>query len=82
MTLGGKGRVNDNIYGQLAEALDRLPNCFPRTKSNVELRLLKKLFSPEDASIAAQLTEKLIALDTIAETVGLSLEDTRVRLTK
>jgi NAD-dependent dihydropyrimidine dehydrogenase PreA subunit len=74
--------MNDNIYGQLAEALDRLPNCFPRTKSNVEIRLLKKLFSPEEASIAAQLTEKLITLDTIAETVGLSLEDTRVRLAK
>ena len=74
--------MNDNIYGQLADALDRLPNGFPRTKSNVETRLLEKLFSPEEASIGAQLTEKKIPLDTIAETAGLPLEDTRARLTK
>jgi len=73
--------VND-IYEKLAETLDRLPNGFPRTPSNVEIPLLKKIFSPEETLIAAQLSEELISLDDIAETVGLPLEDTRVRLTK
>jgi hypothetical protein len=41
--------LNDLIYERLAEALDRLPNGFPRTSSNVEIRLLKKIFSPEEA---------------------------------
>src|SRR4030042_6456661 len=47
---------NDLVYEHLAEALDRLPNGFPRTASNVEIRLLKKIFSPEEALFAGQLT--------------------------
>lgn len=39
--------MSDEIYGQLADALDRLPNAFPRTPSNVETQLLKKIFTPE-----------------------------------
>lgn len=31
----------NDIYDQLADALDRLPNGFPRTPSNVEVRILK-----------------------------------------
>ena len=40
-----KRRV-DESYERLADALDRLPNGFPRTPSHVEIRLLKKIFSP------------------------------------
>src|SRR4030066_2167316 len=46
---------NDLVYEHLAEALGRLPKGFPRTASNVEIRLLKKIFSPEEASLACQL---------------------------
>jgi len=46
-----KGLV-DMVYDQLAEALNRLPIDFPRTASNVEIRILKKIFSPEEATIA------------------------------
>lgn len=47
--------MNDSIYESLAEALDKLPNGFPRTPSNVEIRILKKLFSPEEAALASQM---------------------------
>ena len=42
--------MSDEIYSRLADALDRLPNGFPRTESNVELRILRKIYSPEEAS--------------------------------
>jgi ferredoxin len=42
-------------YKQLAERLDSLPNGFPPTESGVELRLLKKLFSLEEAELASKL---------------------------
>ena len=40
-------------YQALAERLDSLPNGFPPTASGVELKLLAKLFSPEQAVLAA-----------------------------
>ena len=40
------------IYQTLAQHLDTLPGGFPATDSGVELRILKRLFSPREAEIA------------------------------
>ncbi|HTX92333.1 MAG TPA: 4Fe-4S binding protein [Anaerolineales bacterium] len=48
--------MTDDIYGKLADALDRLPNGYPRTDSGVELRILEKIFSPEEATLAGHLS--------------------------
>jgi electron transport complex protein RnfB len=45
----------DKVYERLAAKLDELPNGFPRTGSGVELRILERIFSPEDATLALQL---------------------------
>ena len=50
--------MNEDSYEKLAEALDRLPNSFPRTKSRVEIAILKRIFSPKEAKLASQLTRK------------------------
>ena len=68
------------VYEQLAEALNKLPNGFPRTSSNVEIQLLKKIFSPEEASLASQLTGSMEPVDTIAERIGLSAEEAEAKL--
>jgi len=47
--------VDDRVYVRLREFLDRLPSGLPITGSGVELRLLKKLFSPEEAEMAMRL---------------------------
>jgi len=57
----------NNNYEKLANELDLIPNGFPRTKSGVELQLLAKLFSPEDAAIAATLRMDPKSLSEIAE---------------
>jgi Pyruvate/2-oxoacid:ferredoxin oxidoreductase delta subunit len=43
------------IYRRLARALDGLPHGYPSTESGVELRILRKIFSPEDAEMALRL---------------------------
>jgi electron transport complex protein RnfB len=45
----------DAVYERLAAKLDELPHGFPRTQSGVELRILAKIFSPDDAAMALQL---------------------------
>ncbi len=45
-----------DIYERLAQHLDDLPAGFPRTESGVELRILRRLFTPEHAKLAVHLT--------------------------
>ncbi|MBN2807996.1 MAG: 4Fe-4S binding protein [Deltaproteobacteria bacterium] len=44
-----------DVYRQLARHLDNLPAGFPATESGVELRILRKLFTPEEATVALAL---------------------------
>jgi len=46
----------DDIYEKLREHLDSLPVGFPKTKSGVEIRILKRLFTEEEAEMATHLT--------------------------
>jgi electron transport complex protein RnfB len=57
----------EDIYEQLAKALDKLPNGFPRTPANTEIKILKKIFTPEEARIASQLTNKYEPINTILQ---------------
>ncbi|MCP5095122.1 MAG: 4Fe-4S ferredoxin [Chloroflexi bacterium] len=45
-----------DIYIRLAKHLDKLPGGYPATESGVELRILQRLFSPEDAELALHLS--------------------------
>lgn len=62
--------MNENPYKLLAERLDALPNGFPPTDDGAELRLLAKLFSEEEASLAAQLRLTLETPAQIAARIG------------
>jgi len=67
--------ISDQVYEQLADALDRLPNGFPRTTTGVEIRILKKIFSPEEANLASHLTSKLEEVDEISRQVELPTDE-------
>ncbi len=67
-------------YERLAESLNKLPNSFPRTKSNIEITLLKKIFLPEEANIAGQLTGTPEPVSAIAQRTGISEADLGKRL--
>jgi Pyruvate/2-oxoacid:ferredoxin oxidoreductase delta subunit len=50
--------MKDDIYLKLREHLNALAGGFPSTESGVELRILRKLFSPADARMAVCLTRQ------------------------
>ncbi len=74
--------MSELVYEQLADALDKLPNGFPRTSSGVEIKILKKLFSPEEAALACQLGGAYEPLDALAKRSGLPVDQTRRQLLK
>jgi len=47
--------TNKDVYRKLQEHLNKMPVGFPATQSGVEIRILKHLFTPEDAEVAIQL---------------------------
>jgi electron transport complex protein RnfB len=58
--------MNEDVYARLARALDLLPGGFPPTTSGVEQQILKKIFTPEQAAIANNLTGTSETADIIA----------------
>lgn len=58
--------MSDVVYHQLATVLDTLPNGFPATDSGVEIRLLKKMFEPDEADLFCDLKLKFETADQIA----------------
>ena len=61
---------SEDIYERLADALDALPHGFARTPSGVEIRLIKMAFTPEEVSLAGQLTRFPETAAEIAKRVG------------
>ena len=47
---------SETVYRRLQRHLDRMPVAFPATPSGVELRILQRLFTPEEAEIALELS--------------------------
>jgi len=48
--------MGDEVYYKLREFLDQFPLGFPKTPSGVEIKILKRLFTEEEAKIAVLLT--------------------------
>lgn len=72
----------DSIFEKLAEALDRLPNGFPRTPGNVEILILKKIFSEEEAELAGELSGTPEPVGEIAGRLGIAEGELKSRLIK
>jgi ferredoxin len=75
-----KRNETDNLYRQLARFLDELPGGFPPTKSGVELRILRRLFTPKEAELALHLTVVPEEAQIIAQKTKRPLEETARRL--
>ncbi len=64
--------MSDEVYRLLAKHLDELPGGFPATQDGLELRILKRLFTPEQANLALHLTLLAEPVPVIARRAGLS----------
>ena len=66
--------MTDTAYKKLATVLDTLPNGFPATENGVEIKLLKLIFSPDEAELFCHLRLTFETPDQIAKRTGLPLE--------
>ena len=66
--------MSDGIYYKLAKVLDTLPNGFPATDSGVEIKLLKKIFAPEEAELFCELRLTYETAQQISERTGRPLD--------
>jgi Pyruvate/2-oxoacid:ferredoxin oxidoreductase delta subunit len=69
-----------DVYQKLARHLDSLPGGYPATDSGVELRILKRLFTPEQALLATKLTMIPERDAVVARRAGLAVAECARRL--
>jgi Pyruvate/2-oxoacid:ferredoxin oxidoreductase delta subunit len=67
--------VMADVYKRLAKKLDELPNGYPETESGIELKILQKIFSPEEAEMALQIKPIPETVEVIAERLGKPVPD-------
>lgn len=70
----------DAVFHSLAEHLDRLPGGFPPSPTGAEIRILKRLFTPEEASLAVNLTLLAEPPRVVARRAGLPEAEVAQRL--
>ncbi|MFX1499218.1 MAG: 4Fe-4S ferredoxin, partial [Promethearchaeota archaeon] len=62
--------MSDDVYIKLRAYLDQFPLGYPKTSSGVELKILERLFSEEEAKIAVNLTPIPEEAAKIAKKIG------------
>lgn len=62
--------MNNNVYQKLVKVLDTLPNGFPATEDGTEIKILKKIFTPEEADLFCDLRLSPETAAQIAERTG------------
>jgi len=73
--------MNENdIYELLRQAVDKLGLGFSATKTGVEIKLLKKIFTEEDARMWLHLTDKLETPEVIAKRANMDPEQAAKKL--
>lgn len=72
--------MSDESYLKLREFMDRSPLGFPRTESGVEIKILKRFFTEEEAGIAVLLSPLPEEVSIIAGRTGLDENELGERL--
>jgi ferredoxin len=80
MSEESKTKHGDSVYKKLAQRLDTIPNGFPATESGVELKLLAKLFTPEEAALLLHLKLMPEYAEQIAHRAGADSRTTEANL--
>jgi Na+-translocating ferredoxin:NAD+ oxidoreductase subunit B len=70
--------MNETVYSRLREFMDAMPGGFPATESEVEIKILKKLYTPDEAELTMKLKESPEEVSEIAGRLGMD----EVELTK
>ncbi len=70
----------EDVYVRLREFLDTMPTGFPTTPTGVEIRILKKLFSPAQAELVMKLPKEPEEVNTIACRLEMEARDLAPKL--
>lgn len=65
-----------DVYHKLARKIDKWTNGYPATKSGVEIKILKRIFTEEDAEVALKLWIEPEPVKKIAKRLGKSEKET------
>jgi ferredoxin/biotin operon repressor len=68
--MGEERKMEEMVYEKLREHLDRLPIGTPKSGKGLEIEILKRLFSPEEAELATKLSAMPESLESIATRLG------------
>lgn len=68
------------LYKQLAKKLNDMPNGFPSTASGIELKILRRIFTPEEAEAALKLGLLPETIEAIAERFGKPVAEMQVTI--
>jgi ferredoxin/DNA-binding Lrp family transcriptional regulator len=72
--------MTETLFRRLARHLDNLPGGYPPTVSGVELKILRRLFTPEEAELAVHLTIMAEPARVVARRAGISVDEASGRL--
>ncbi|MFX1499484.1 MAG: 4Fe-4S ferredoxin, partial [Promethearchaeota archaeon] len=72
--------MSDEVYLKLREFLNQFPLGYPETPSGVEIKILKRLFTEEEAKLAITLTRVPEEASEIAKRTGMEVNDLENKL--
>ncbi len=67
--------MSDDVYTRLREFMDTLPAGYPATPTGVEIKILKKLYSPEEAELTMKLKDAPEEVPVIADRIGMDASE-------
>jgi len=62
--------MSEDVYTRLREFMDKLPAGYPETPTGVEIKILKKLWSPDEAELTMKLKNEAEEVPAIAQRIG------------
>ena len=63
--------MSEDVYARLRKFMDALPGGYPAAPSGVEIKILKKLFTPEQAELTMKLSQEPEEVQSIAARTGM-----------
>jgi electron transport complex protein RnfB len=76
---GGRN-MSEDVYARLREFMDTLPSGYPATPSGVEIKILKKLFTPDQAELTMKLSQEPEEVQSIAARTGMAEKELAEKL--
>ncbi len=70
----------ENVYEQLAKMLDNLASGYPTTKSGVEIRILRQMFSEQEANLFLNLSFMLESPEDAGNRLGRDVSDISIQM--